>query len=207
MAWNLTGEFVETCSCNMFCPCWYGKAELMIMDQGWCATSILVRVKAGQYDGVDLAGQNAVVNLHFPGPTLFDADGTGRVHIDDGASDAQAAALEHILQGKSGGGMEVPASLVSTWLPSRRSAISVAEADGKLEAKVDGVGSVVSQRLVNDAGGKMTMQGAAFSMAFGFNDHLADLAPSDGTAWNDPDMPVVWQGRSGAVGQVSWASA
>src|SRR5438876_957919 len=24
MAWNLTADFIETCSCNMLCPCWYG---------------------------------------------------------------------------------------------------------------------------------------------------------------------------------------
>jgi hypothetical protein len=29
MAWNLTAEFTETCSCNMLCPCWYGVKELM----------------------------------------------------------------------------------------------------------------------------------------------------------------------------------
>jgi hypothetical protein len=34
MAWNLTADFIETCSCNMLCPCWYGVRELMVMDQG-----------------------------------------------------------------------------------------------------------------------------------------------------------------------------
>ena len=87
MAWNLTGEFIETCSCNMLCPCWYGQAELMLMDKGWCGTSILIRVQEGNFEGTDLAGQNAVVGLFFPGPTLFDANGTGRVYIDSSASD------------------------------------------------------------------------------------------------------------------------
>ena len=32
-----------------------------------------------------------------------------------------------------------------------------------------------------------------------------DLAPSDGTAWQDPDMPEAWQGRSGVAGQVAWS--
>ena len=29
MAWNVKAEFVESCSCNMLCPCWYGVKELM----------------------------------------------------------------------------------------------------------------------------------------------------------------------------------
>ena len=205
MTWNLSGELVETCSCNMLCPCWFGQADLMLMDQGYCATSLLLRVREGSYEGVDLAGQNAIVSLHFPGPTLFDADGTGRVYIDEGASDEQASALETILHGASGGGMEVPSSLLSSWLPTRRVAISVSEADGEVSAKVAGIGELKTRRLVNDLGKKMSLKNAAFSVAFGHDAHEGDLAPSDGTIWNDDEMPVNWQGRSGVVGQVSWA--
>ena len=205
MAWNLSGELIETCSCNMLCPCWFGQADLMLMDQGWCGTSLLLRIREGSYEGVDLAGQNAVVNLHFPGPTLFDANGTGRVYIDEGASEAQHNALETILQGASGGGMEVPASLLSTWLPTQKVPITVTEDDGKVTASIPGIGDLSSRRLVNDLGNKMTMHNSAFSIAFGFEGHIGDLAPSDGTAWNDPDMPETWQGRSGVVGQITWS--
>lgn len=205
MVWNVSGELVETCSCNMLCPCWFGQADLMLMDQGYCATSLLLRVRDGAHDGVDLSGQNAVVTLHFPGPTLFDANGTGRVYIDEGASDAQASALETILQGASGGGMEVPASLLSTWLPTKRAAISVSETDGALTATVAGVGEIRSNRLVNDLGNKMVLKNAAFSVAFGHDDHEGDLAPSTGTVWSDGDMPTNWEGRSGVAGQISWS--
>jgi hypothetical protein len=204
MAWNVSGELVETCNCNMLCPCWFGQADLMLLDQGYCATSLLLRIREGTHDGVDLAGQNAIVTLHFPGPTLFDANGTGRVYIDERASDAQAAALETILQGASGGGMEVPASLLSSWLSTKRAAITVTEIDGELTASVAGVGEMKSRRLVNDLGEKMKLQNAAFSLAFGHVGHEGDLAPSEGTAWNDADMPVTWVGRSGVVGQVAW---
>jgi len=44
MAWNMTAQMIETCSCNMLCPCWYGVKELMVMDRGWCASAILFRV-------------------------------------------------------------------------------------------------------------------------------------------------------------------
>ena len=205
MAWSVSGEFIETCSSNMLCPCWFGQADLMLMDQGYCGTSLLLRIREGVHDEVDLSGQNAIVSLHFPGPTLFDANGTGRVYIDEGASDAQATALETILQGASGGGMEVPASLLSSWLPTKRSAITVTEADGELTASVAGVGEMKSRRLVNDLGNKMKLQNAAFSLAFGHVGHEGDLAPSDGTAWKDADMPVAWVGRSGVAGQIAWA--
>ncbi len=205
MAWNLSGEFIETCSCNMLCPCWFGQAELMLMDQGWCATSLLFRVREGSYEDTDISGQNAVVALHFPGPTLFDANGTGRVYVDVGVSEAQQRAFEIILQGASGSGMEVPASLLTSWLPTLRVPIAVTESDGKVTSSLTGIGEQVSQRLVNDLGNKMTMQNSAFSVAFKFEGHSGDLAPSDGTAWHDPDMPEAWQGRSGVVGQIAWS--
>lgn len=205
MTWNISGELVETCSCNMLCPCWFGQADLMLMDQGYCATSLLLRIREGSHDGVDLAGQNAIVTLHFPGPTLFDANGTGRVYIDESASAAQASALETILQGASGSGMEVPASLLSSWLPTKRASIKVTEANGELTAEVAGVGEMKTRRLVNDLGNAMSLKNAAFSVAFGHDGHEGALAPSDGTAWKDADMPVTWTGRSGVVGNVSWA--
>jgi hypothetical protein len=204
MSWKISGEFIETCSCNMLCPCWYGKPELMVMDQGWCGTSFLVRVREGDYEGTDLSGQNAVVGLFFPGPTLFDGNGTARVYIDEGATADQQAALEKILQGLPGGGMEVPATLLSNWLPTQRSSIAVEAQNGRVQATIGSVGEVVSERLVNDQGDKMTMHNATFNLVFGFEDQAAELAPSEGTSWNDPEMPQTWVGKSGAVGQIAW---
>jgi len=205
MAWNVSGELIETCSCNMLCPCWFGQPDLMLMDQGWCATSLLLRIRNGNYEGTDLSGQNAILGMHFPGPTLFDANGTGRVYVDDGTTDEQQKALEAIMRGQSGSGMAVPASLVSTWLPTRRGSIVVTEKDGTVQAAIGGIGDLASRRLVNDLGHRMTMQNAAFSVAFQLDDHVGELSPSDGTTWKDPDMPEPWEGRSGVVGKISWS--
>jgi len=205
MAWNISGELIETCSCNMLCPCWFGQADLMIMDQGWCATSLLLRIREGSFQGTNLDGQNAVVALHFPGPTLFDANGTGRVYVDASASNEQRTAIETIMQGRSGGGMEVPASLVSKWLPTKSASISVSESDGKVKASVGGAGELASGRLVNDLGKNMTIHNSAFSMVFQFEDHVGNLSPSYGTSWKDPDMPETWEGRSGVAGRISWS--
>ena len=69
---------------------------------------------------------------------------------------------------------------------------------------VGDVGTLASRRLVNELGDKMTLQNSAFSMAFQLEGKTGDLAPSDGTSWQDPDMPVAWEGRSGVVGQIAW---
>ena len=115
MAWNLTADFIETCSCNMLCPCWYGVRELMVMDQGWCASTWLLRVQQGQADGVNLGGRILAIALDFPGPTLYDGNGTARLYLDDGASADQRRELEAIFQGTKGGPMAILGGLVTTW--------------------------------------------------------------------------------------------
>jgi hypothetical protein len=179
----------------------------MLMDRGWCASPILFRIQNGNADGVELSRLNCVLAAFFPGPTLYDGNGTARLYIDDATSDAQQQALEAIMQGKKGGPMEIVGGLLSTYLPTRRVRINVQELNGVISATVGNVGQIKSQRLKNEAGQQMTMQNVGFAMVFQFENHTAELAPSDGTRWSDPDMPEQWESRSGAVGQFSWSGA
>jgi hypothetical protein len=51
--------------------------QLMIMDQGWCASAIAFRTRGGNSDGIALGGRTVVFAVDFPGPTLFDGNATG----------------------------------------------------------------------------------------------------------------------------------
>jgi hypothetical protein len=204
MAWNLTADFTETCSCNMLCPCWYGVKELMVMDQGWCASAWLLRVHQGNADGLDLGGRALAAALDFPGPTLYDGNGTARLYVDDGASADQRRELEEIFQGKKGGPMEILAELVTKWLPTLTTKIDFQQQNGTLTASVGGFGQIKSQRLTNEAGQPTTMQNTGFTTALQFDDRAAQLAPSAGTHWSDPEMPRQFETRSGAVARFNW---
>ena len=204
MAWNISGEMVETCSCNMLCPCWYGVPELMVMDQGWCASAWLFRVRQGSSDGVNLSGRTLTVALDFPGPTLFDGNGTARVYLDEAASPDQRRELEAIFQGKRGGPMEIIGGLVTNWLPTQVSTIDIQEKDGALTANVGRFGQVTSSRLKNEAGQPTTMQNTGFTTALQFDNQTAQLAPS-GSHWSDPDMPRSFETKSGAVATLTWS--
>jgi hypothetical protein len=54
MAWQLTGQIHEACSCKLLCPCWLGPE--IEPDQGWCGGMILFDIEQGHADGVDLSG-------------------------------------------------------------------------------------------------------------------------------------------------------
>ena len=203
MAWQLRGHVTENCSCNMFCPCWFAVQEYMVMDQGWCAGSLVFEIESGNSDGVDLGGRTVVLLADWPGPTLFDGNGTARVFIDDGASEDQTRELTAIIQGQKGGSLEMLGGLISTWLPAEKTSISVSRDGDVISATVGSVGQVTSTALRDDQGNGFTLQGGGFVGAFGME--KAELAPSKGTRWSDPEMPREFESKSGARGAVSMA--
>lgn len=207
MAWNLTGQLVETCSCNFLCPCWFGVKELMVMDQGWCATTFLFRIQQGNSDGVNLGNLDVVMASDFPGPTLFDGNGTARVYLSEGASADQCRELEAIFQGRKGGPMEIVSSLVTRWLPTEATRIDVQEQGGTVSATVGNFGQVQSQRLRNEAGQSMTMQNVGIAVMFQLDNQTGELAPGTGTRWSDPDLPRPFESKSGVVASFRWGGS
>jgi hypothetical protein len=203
MTWNLSGKMVESCSCNMLCPCWFGVKELMIMDKGYCASQVLFRIQNGSNGGVDLKGRDVVIGLDFPGPTLFDGNGTSRLYIDDRADEGQRKELEDIFQGRKGGPMGMISSLVAKWLPTQSAKIEINDDGNNLTATVGNFGKIKSEQLKNESGRTMTLQGAGFASAFQMEDETFALAPS-GSQWSDPDLPHQFSTRSGAVAKFSW---
>ena len=204
MAWNITAQFVETCSCKMLCPCWFGVKELMVMDEGWCASAWLIRIQQGNSDGVNLDKRTVVMGLDFPGPTLFDGNGTARLYIDDQASADQNREIAAIFQGTKGGPLEIIAGLVTNWLPAQTTKIDLKEEGDTLIASVGNFGQVKSQLLKDEAGRVMTLQNAGFASALQFKNETIELAPST-SRWSDPDMPRQFETKSGAVATFNWS--
>lgn len=79
--------------------------------------------------------------------------------------------------------------------------ISVARDGDTVTADVGGVGQVSSKGLRDDQGNGFRMRGGGFVAAFGMEE--AELAPSAGTRWSDPDMPREFETKSGARGAIS----
>ncbi|MGH9986090.1 MAG: DUF1326 domain-containing protein [Nitrososphaeraceae archaeon] len=195
---------VETCSCNMLCPCWFGVKELMIMDKGYCASAILFRIQNGISDGVDLKGRDVVLAFDFPGPTLFDGNGTARLYIDNAADTNQHKELENVFQGRKGGPMQMISGLLSKWLPTESSTIEVNDDGTNLTASVGSIGQIKSQQLKNQSGNLMILQGAGFASAFQMENDTFTLAPS-ATEMSDPEIPHTISTKSGAVAKFSWS--
>jgi hypothetical protein len=137
MAWHLSGRFIETCSCEMFCPCWFGPAK---PDQGWCSGAVLMDIQDGASDGITLGGLKVVFVGDWPGD-FFSGNGTARLYIDETASADQRRALELICTGKKGGPWEALSGTITTWVPAQPAAIDVQWGD-RVAVRVGTIGQI-----------------------------------------------------------------
>ncbi len=77
-----------------------------------------IRIDAGQFGGIPLAGLRAVIAFDTP-QHMISGNWTEILLIDETATPDQRAALQSILSGRAGGPWEVLARFVSTWLETR----------------------------------------------------------------------------------------
>jgi hypothetical protein len=198
MAWRVTGQMHELCSCKFLCPCWFGPAE---PDQGWCSGALVFDVQRGNADGLDLGGRRVVLAADWPGD-FWAGDGTARLYIDERATPEQRRALEAIFGGQQGGPMGVVSGVISKWLPAQSAPIEVNWGD-TTTATVGKVGQLTSQRLKNEAGQPASMQGAAAMAAFQLE--RLEMARTAGSHWADPQMRR-WDADSGTTGPFDWSA-
>jgi len=82
-AWSFVADVSECCSCDIPCSCNFGRPEAI------CYGNRLIQIRAGQFEGEELAGINFVV-------TFFRTRWT-RIYIDDSLSNEQFASLDRLL--------------------------------------------------------------------------------------------------------------
>jgi len=199
MAWQVSGQSIELCSCKMLCPCWLGPEGEP--DQGWCGGVFAFDIREGESDGVSLGGSKVAFTAEWPG-NFFGGNGTARAYIDEGASAEQRRELEAIFSGRKGGHLEgLFAAVMTKWLPAQVAKIEIRWGESP-SLTVGSVGQARLQPIKDMAGRPTKVQGAAAQAAFQIES--MDLASSKGSRWSDPDMRA-WEGDSGTLHAFNWS--
>lgn len=193
MAWQLSGQVLETCSCKMLCPCIFGPAE---PDEGWCGGALVFDIQEGNSDGVGLGGTRTALAFDLPGD-FFGGNGKGRLYIGESANAAQKRELEAIFSGQKGGAFAALEALLTTVLPVQSARIDVS-VGAKASAKVGSVGQISLENVKSEDGRQTTVVNAPVNLSFGIE--VSNLARGDGSSWSDPDLRT-WQ--SGGTGSIS----
>ena len=197
MAWQISGQLIEACSCKSACRCVLGPAE---PDQGWCSAALTFFIDKGQSDGVDLSGRAIVWLVDLP-KDFASGDATVRLIIDDRADARQRQEIEGIFSGKKGGPGAVLGGLVSKWLPSESAAIKLSGGDSP-EITVGTMGHVKLQPIKDQAGKTATVTNAPVLGLIELSE--SRLARGDGSHFAGPQMRNWTSAGHGSVSPFSW---
>jgi len=122
MAWNLKGNYVETCSCELMCPC------NLSFDHGatydYCRVTLVFDIAEGDVDGTDIGGLKVALIADTP-KVMTDGNWKLGVFIDERASEEQGEKLVGVFSGQRGGPMAGLAPLVGEILGVERASIEV----------------------------------------------------------------------------------
>ena len=108
--WQISGEYMETCSCTLVCPCITSNLAAR-PTEGDCKAAVTLRIERGAKDGVTLDGLSFILMLLAPG-AMGEGNMTVGLVIDERASPEQAEAIQAIASGTAGGPMAALAPLV-----------------------------------------------------------------------------------------------
>jgi len=122
MAWKLRGTYVETCSCDFFCPCNFNLANGADYDR--CRVTFVFNITDGDVDGTDVGGLVVVVIADTP-KVMTEGNWRLGTVVDAKASDEQAEKLQAVFSGELGGPMAALGPLIGENLGVQRAPIEV----------------------------------------------------------------------------------
>ena len=124
MAWNVKGSYVETCSCELMCPC------NLSFDHGatydYCRATLVFSIREGEVEGTDVGGLKFAAIFDSP-KVMTEGNWKLGLFVDDQATDEQADKLVKVFSGQLGGPMAGIAPLVGEMLGVERVPIEVTD--------------------------------------------------------------------------------
>ncbi len=200
MSWNLAGSYVETCSCELMCPC------NMSMDHGatydFCRVALVFNIHEGTVEGTDIAGCKVALIADTP-KVMTDGNWRVGVFVDDGATEAQFDNLVQIFSGQLGGPMAGVVPLIGEMLGVQRATIEVDDDGLRHRVRVDDVIDFEIQDIVPF--GVETGEPVRFSGMF--HPVGSDLTMAEATRSRISAFGIEFEGKTGlSKSDFSWAA-
>ena len=90
MSWNLKGSYVETCSCELMCPCNSSFDHGATYD--FCRVTLVFNIREGEIEGTDIGGLKVAAIADTP-KVMTDGNWRLGVFVDERATDEQSDKL------------------------------------------------------------------------------------------------------------------
>jgi hypothetical protein len=199
MSWNLSGRYVETCSCDLMCPC------NITFDHGatydYCRATLCFDIEQGEIDGTDVGGLKFVAIIDSP-KVMTEGGWKLGAFVDENASEEQADKLVKVFTGQLGGPMEALAPLVGEVLGVEKA---------RIEIDHDGVGHSVRvgdaiDFAIEDIVPFGVEDGRAVKFDGAFHPVAPDLTMAEATRSQISAFGIEYEGKTG-VSHASFAWA
>jgi hypothetical protein len=200
MSWSLKGSYVETCNCELMCPCSLSFSHGATYDS--CRATLVFNVRQGEIDGTEIAGLKVVIIADTP-KVMTDGNWRVGVFVDENATDEQFDKLVQVFTGALGGPMAALAPLIGEVLGVERAAIDVSDDGLRHTVRVGDVIDFEVEDVVPF--GVETGQPVRFDGGFhpvGSNLTMAEALRSSINAFG-----IEYEGKSGlSTAEFSWAA-
>jgi len=94
---EITASYIEACSCDMFCPCYYNNRSTLHDGMQYCRANLVFKVDKGHYKDVKLDGAKVWLATDLGSNWSTGKDSWMVANFDPQVSAAQKAALGDIL--------------------------------------------------------------------------------------------------------------
>ena len=200
MAWNLKGSYVETCSCDLICPC------NATFDHGatydYCRVTLVFSIREGEIEGTDIGGLKVAVIGDTP-KVMTDGNWRLGAFIDERATDEQAEKLQQVFLGQLGGPMAALGPLVGEVVGVERVPIDVQDDGVRHSVRIGNVIDFEIQDIVPfgvETGQPVRFQGM-------FHPVASDLTIAEATRSRINAFGIEYEGKSGlSTSEFSWAA-
>ena len=200
MSWSLKGTYVETCSCDMICPC------NATFDHGatydYCRVVLAFNITEGTVDGTDMSGRRVAIIADTPN-VMTDGNWRVGVFIDDESSDEQMDHLVKIFSGQMGGPMEAVGPLVGEIAGVERASIAIDDDGIRHSVRVGDVIDFEIEDVVpfgKEDGEPIRFQGM-------FHPAGSNLTIAEATRSKIDAFGISYEGRTGlSTSEFAWAA-
>lgn len=183
MPWSLRGTYVESCNCEVACPCVF----LSPPTQGECTVLVAWHVDKGSFDNLSLDGLNVALAVHSPGH-MAQVKWNAAVYIDEKAKGDQEQSLLKIFGGQAGGHPAVLVSFVGKLLGVKKLPIQFTQNGKKFSLTMPNVAELSLEAMQGAGGADVQIAGHPLCIAPGFPATVGrstQLKYSDhGMTWN-----------------------
>jgi hypothetical protein len=109
MSFHVSGDYFESCNCQVSCPCIF----LAPATEDACDVVLAWHIRRGEMDGVSLEDLTVALAVHSP-KLMTEGGWKAALYLDDRADADQAKALGAIFSGQAGGHLANVAPLIGT---------------------------------------------------------------------------------------------